>query len=157
VNPTGEHRQYAAKLRAAATDHRAAARTLREAEARACSGTTGGHADLAPFFKLEEVERVTPLYVSNGRYGALRGASITLKNADGVTAESVQRALYCHLAANAALGFEAPEMGHCPLATRGVRANAREQDGRVVVDVASASSAAVAEAVLARAELLEPR
>lgn len=156
VNPTGEHRRYAAKLRSEAADHRGAARTLREAEARACSESTGGHPDLAPFFEFQEVDRVTPLYVSNGRYGALRGASITLKKADGVTAESVQSALACHLARNAALGFEAPEMGHCPLAARGVRATAREQDGRVVVDV-SASSAAVAEAVLARAELLDPR
>lgn len=156
VNPTGEHGHSAAKLQAEASQHRAAARALRDAEARACSAIPGSHAELAPFFRRDDVERVTPLYASSGRDGALRGASIRLKHADGVTADSVQRALDCHLARNAALGFDAPEMGHCPLAARGVRATAREQGGRVVVDV-TASRTAVADAVLARADLLDPR
>jgi hypothetical protein len=156
VNPTAEHRYHAHRLRALAAEHHAAAQALRDEEARSCAGLADGDSELTPFFRPGDVERVEALYTPNGRTGVLRGASITYRPTLGLAADAIQRRLECHLARNAALGFDAPEMAYCPLASRGVRASVRESDGRVVVDM-STRNTAVADAVLARAKLLEPR
>jgi hypothetical protein len=156
ANPTAEHRHEADKLRAEAAKHRAAAQALRDAEARSCGAVPADDRDLGPFFHREDVERVEPFYANTGRNRTLRGATITYKPVAGLTAEAMQRNIDCHLARNAALGFDAPEMAHCPLASRGVQATARDSRGRVVVEV-SANDPSVANALLARAKLLERR
>jgi hypothetical protein len=156
VNPTAEHKQHAQKLRAAAAEHRAAAQTLRDAETTSCAGLSDEDRDLGPFFHREDVERVEPLHAYAGRDRSVRGAVITFKPVAGLTSEWMQRSLDCHLARNAALGFDAPDMAHCPLAPRGVRAIARESVGRVVVEVV-APDASAAQTVLTRAQLLARR
>ena len=154
VNPTAVHRQEAADLEAAAAQHRKAAEELRAAEARACADVTpntGG--DLSPFFQARPVDRVEPLYSYAGvRSRVLIGAKVVLAAAPGVSASSVQKSLDCHLARNAAMGFDAPEMSFCPLAAKGVEARAREKNGLIVVEV-KAAKAETAEQVLRRAEL----
>jgi hypothetical protein len=156
VNPSAEHRHHAQKLRAAAAEHRAAAQALRDAEAVSCASLSEEDRDLGPFFHRGDVERVEPLHANAGRDRSVRGALITFRPVAGLTSEWMQRSLDCHLARNAALGFDAPEMGHCPLAPRGVRATARESGGRVVVEVVAPDASAV-QAVLTRAQLLAPR
>jgi hypothetical protein len=42
-----------------------------------------------------------------------------------MTAERLQRVVDCHMARNAALGHEVPEMSYCPLVPPGVRATVR--------------------------------
>ena len=157
VNPTTEHRAEAAELQRAAAEHRKAAEALRAAEARACAGLTDEDRDLSPFFHRGDVERVEPMYRNVGGRGRfVTGATVVFAQVPGLTAEWMQKSLDCHMARNAAVGFDAPEMSYCPLAAKGVHAVAREAKGRVSVEITS-DDKAKAEEVLRRAQLLAPR
>jgi hypothetical protein len=155
LNPTKVHLEDAAQLRQVASEHRQAGEALQTEVGRACQGETGRTASLAPFFKPGYVERVEPSYrYARGRQ--VSGATIVLANVPGLSAAAVQHDLDCHLALYAAAGFDAAEMSYCPLASRGVRAVAREESGRVVVDIRTAEQATAGE-VLRRAQLLVRR
>lgn len=45
----------------------------------------------------------------------------------GLTKELFQRIVNCHLARNAVLGHDAPELAYCPLAPKGVTAEVRSR------------------------------
>lgn len=157
VNPTDGHRVDAAKLQATATKHRKAAETLRAAETDACAGLDPADRELSPFFHRDDIERVEPLYRgASFRSRALSGATIVFADVPGLSREWMQQSLDCHVARNAALGFDAPEMAYCPLASKGVRAVASETGGRIRVEV-TAGDAVTAEEILRRAQLLAPR
>jgi hypothetical protein len=79
--------------------------------------------------------------------------SIVLAQVPGLSADSMQKSLDCHLARNAAVGFSASEMPFCPLASKGIHAVARESKGRVTVEITAGDSRA-AEEVLRRSRLL---
>lgn len=157
VNQTVEHRDDAQQLRLAAAEHRKAAEALRTAEAQACTGLSDADRDLSPFFHRGDVERVEPTYRHAGsRSRTLTGASVTFAQVPGLSADWMNKSLDCHLARNAAVGFDAPEMAYCPLASKGVHAVAREANGRVSVEI-TADDAGMAEEVLRRAQLLGAR
>lgn len=152
-----QHGAAAVKLRAAAAEHRKAAAALREAESRACADLSEGDRDLSPFFHRDDIERVEPAYHrANSRLQALAGATVVFAQVPGLSAGWMQKSLDCHLARNAAMGFDAQEMSYCPLAPKGVHAIAREKQGRVTVEV-TAADARTGEEVLRRAQLLVPR
>lgn len=155
VNPTSMHLDEAAQLRHLASEHQQAADALRSEVSRACQGETDGTGPLAPFFRPEYVERVEPSY-RYGRDRAVVGATIAFTKVPGLRAAAVQRDLECHLARSAAAGFSAAEMSYCPLASRDVHAVAREENGRVLVEIMTGERA-TAEEVLRRARLLAPR
>jgi hypothetical protein len=62
----------------------------------------------------------------------------------------LQRIVDCHLARNAALGHEAPEMPDCPLVPKGVTGKVTATSDGFAVAVASDDSATAAE-ILRRA------
>lgn len=157
VNPTAQHRADAAKLQAVAAEHRQAAEALRTAETKACTNLDAADRDLSPFFHRPDIERVEPLYRNpNSRERRLTGALVAFAQVPGLSREWMQQSLDCHLARNAAMGFDAPEMGYCPLASKGVQAIARESDGRVHVEITADDSTTASE-ILRRAQLLAPR
>jgi hypothetical protein len=107
--------------------------------------------DTSPFARAEDIVRV---HVLRGfgqipgrglRVGATDGAVVTLRSVGGVTAESFQRRITCHLARNAARGWITPEMPDCPLAVRGVRASVRRTDAGLAVTMRSRSPPAARE------------
>jgi hypothetical protein len=67
----------------------------------------------------------------------------------------MQRSLECQLARNEAVGFAAPELAFCPLASPGVHAVAHQLDGRVAVEIAG-NDARIGAEVLRRARQLLP-
>lgn len=69
----------------------------------------------------------------------------------GLTAEWLQRLLDCHLARNAAVGYDMPEMADCPLAVRGVKVTVVSAGDGFAVELASDNDAVAAE-VLRRAQ-----
>jgi hypothetical protein len=124
LNPTSSHRKEAERHRAAAQAHRAASQKLVEAEAAACGGIAEADRVESPFAHREDIQRVT-LDDRKGQKLTVKdpiGATVYFRAVPGMTHEWLQRVVDCHLARNAALGFDVPEMPYCPLAVPGVSA-----------------------------------
>jgi hypothetical protein len=143
--------------RALAAEHRAAASALVAAEEHACIGLDEDTRDASPFMHRADVASVDELTeevrVGHSVLHRTVGATIVFRAVRGMTAEWLQRAVDCHLARNAALGHEVPEMPDCPLVPRDVTARVRSTGNGFAVDVRSDDRAS-AEEVLRRARAL---
>jgi hypothetical protein len=99
---------------------------LRDAATRACVGVPNDDRDMSPFDHREDIESVAQLYSpSSGGKNPTRhflGATVVFHATPGMTAQWLQRVIDCHLARNAALGHDVPEMAYCPLVPKGVSA-----------------------------------
>jgi hypothetical protein len=73
-----------------------------------------------------------------------------------MTAPWLQRLIDCHLARNAALGHEVPEMPYCPLVPKGVTATVRPTPTGFAVEIRS-SDRDTAKEIVRRAEGLRSR
>lgn len=151
VNPTESHRAEAARHRDAAAAHRAAAEALRTAEAAECAGLAEADRDQSPFSHREDIASVDELTeeVLIGRTRTRRtvGARIVLRAVPGLTAEWLQRVLECHLARNASLGHDVPEMSYCPLVPNGVSVDVHSAGDGFAVDVRAERDEAITEVV----------
>lgn len=171
ANPTREHLAQAAEARRRAADHRAASQALRSAEASACAGLSERDRDESPFAHREDIASVSPLnepdpgipagpgYESGAVRGGrdqLAGAIVTFRALPGMTAPWLQRVIECHLARNAALGHEVPEMPYCPLVPKGVTATVRPIPTGFAVEIRS-SDHDTAKEIVRRAEGLRSR
>lgn len=154
TNPTAEHLEDAKKHQKMAADHRAASQALRDAEARACFGLPEHDRDTSPFEHREDIASVEPLTVGtpSGKSTTPRteGAVITFRAVPGMTAQWLQRVVDCHLARNAALGHDVPEMPNCPLVPKDVAAKVTATDSGFAVAVRSDDSR-TADEILRRA------
>lgn len=153
-NPTKAHLEEAERHRKMAADHRAASQALRDTEARACVGISTEDRDESPFANREDITSVTPLDLktTSGKpqYDRHAGAVITFRAVPGMTAQWLQRVVDCHLARNAALGHEVPEMTYCPLVPKDVTAKVTPTETGFAVEVRSDDSA-TADEILRRA------
>lgn len=125
TSPSAETTQRADKHLKMAADHRAAAKALRDAEARACVGMSERDRAESPFAHREDIEGVEPLYTALGsKAGGSRavGASVQFRALPGMTAEWLQRLVDCHLARSAAMGYAMEGMEYCPLMLKDVTA-----------------------------------
>ncbi len=159
VNPTEVHRADARRHREAAAAHRAAAGALRTAEAADCVGISEADRDQSPFSHREDIVSVAELTedaATDRRIaGRAVGARIVVRAVPGLAAETLERILACHIARNAALGPDVPELADCPLVPAGVTVEAHPSDEGLVVDVRAADGASAAE-VVSRARALGP-
>ncbi len=147
----------AERHRELAAEHRAASSALVEAEQRACAGLSPDERDISPFYHREDITSVSVLEepVRLGRQAGKRkaGARIVFRAEPGMTVEWLQRVVDCHLARNAALGHDVPEMAYCPLVPEGVKARVHPMGGGFAVDVTSDDASTVKE-IIRRAEML---
>lgn len=159
VNPTEAHRTEAARHRDAAAAHRAAAEALRAAEAAECVGLSGADRDESPFSHREDIEAVSDLTeelpIGRTRVTRTVGARIVVRAVPGLTAEWLERVIECHLARNAALGHDVPEMAYCPLVPVGVTVDVRSAGDSFAIDVRAEGEESIAE-VVRRAHALAP-
>lgn len=141
------HREEAERQRRAAAAHRAASSALQKAEEQACAGIEPQDRDISPFFHREDIVRVQEETASGNQSGAdlargvpgraVIGATVYFRAVEGLTAEWLQQTVNCHLARNAALGHDVPEMDYCPLVPRGVSATVKPtRDGFAVTILA---------------------
>lgn len=160
TNPTAEHLEEAKKHERMAADHRAASQLLRDAEGRACVGIPEDDRDMSPFEHREDIASVEPLTVgtTSGKTTSSRteGAVITFRAVPGMTAQWLQRVVDCHLARNAALGHEVPEMANCPLVPKNVSAKVTATDSGFAVGV-RADDSQTAQEILRRSRALVQR
>lgn len=154
-NPTAHHLDEAEKHRKMAADHRAASQALRDAEARACVGISDADRDMSPFDHREDIASVDPLTETWTKVQNAKtvGAIVTFRAVPGMTAQWLQRVVDCHLARNAALGFDVPEMPYCPLVPKDASAKVKETDTGFAVAIRSDNSDAANE-ILRRARAL---
>jgi hypothetical protein len=156
INPTEKYLAHAKEHHRLAAEHRAAARTLRDAEARTCTGLSESDRDESLFDHREDILRVEPLHGGVSRYlnaPWTEGVVVTFKPVPGMTAEWLQRVVDCHLARNAVLGNEVPQLPHCLLVPKGVRATASAvPDGFAITIVTNDKVAA--EELFRRADVL---
>jgi len=154
MSPTDVHLSHAATHRAAAAKHRAASAALRDAEARTCEGLAQYDRDLSPFEHTEDIAAVAPL-PAPGDLGGEKpvGAVVTFKPVPGISPAWLQRVVDCHLARNAALGHDVPEMPDCPLVPKGASATVVSAGKALTVEIRADNPAAAAE-ILARARRL---
>ncbi len=149
-NPTAEHNQAANHHRTLAKKHRKAAEALRKAEETACQGVDERDRDLSPFFHTSDIARVDV-----PEAGSDASVVIAFRAVSGLTMETLQPLLACHIARSAAMGHEMPEMDYCPLVPRGVSATASSMDGVVIVTISIDNSAGTRDEVLRRANQLK--
>lgn len=155
-NPTELHTRVAARHARAASAHQAAAQALRDAEANACAGIGPEDRAISPFERTADLASVEPLWPP-GTNAATKlpderalGAVVTFRAVPGMTAEWLQRTVDCHLARNAALGHDLPEMENCPLVPKGVQARVISAGEAFAVQI-EAQDPATAREVLERA------
>jgi hypothetical protein len=156
VNPTERYLHHAEEHRRLAASHRAAAKTLRDAEARACAGISPTDRDESLFDHYEDILRVEPLHGGVSRYLQepwTEGVVVTFKPVPGMTVAWLQNVVDCQLARNAVLGNVVPELEQCLLVPRGVRANVAEVPDGFTVTV-RAGDRTTAEDLFRRADLL---
>jgi hypothetical protein len=160
VNPTGAHLADAERHRELAAKHRAASQALRDAEARACVGLADADRDMSPFAHREDIASVQELVVRSGggKASSLRtkGAVVVIRAVPGLTPQWLQRVIDCHLARNAALGHDVPEMPYCPLVPNGITASVTPTDTGFAVAIQS-EDPTVGQEILRRAQGLGAR
>jgi hypothetical protein len=158
-NPTAKHRDLAEQHRRAAADHRAASGALRQAEDKACTGVDADDRDISPFERTEDIAGIEPLVERHGGgrtpvRDVTAGVRVLFQPVPGLTVELLQREIDCHLARNAVLGHDLPEMPDCPLVPKGADARVRAAEKGLVVEVRSDDSSSAAE-IVARAQRLK--
>jgi len=159
-NPTAEHKTMADEHRELAAKHRAASQALKDAEASACAGISDEDRDMSPFEHTADIQSVSQLSedaaaTSRAKLKRDAGATIVFRAAPGLTAEWLQRIVDCHLARNAAVGHDMPEMNKCPLVPRGAKASVRSVGDGFAIDVYGEDAATAAE-IWRRAQQLKP-
>ena len=87
---------------------------------------------------MRDIQGVEPITKESG---SLRGIMVTFKNVRGLTVPALQRIVDCHLARNAALGHDVPEMVNCPLVPR-VKATVLKSDAGITVKIVAEDDAA---------------
>ncbi len=157
ANSGAAHHKDAAEHRKLAAAHRAASQALGDAEAQACAGLPEEDRDVSPFEHDADIQSVTQLQEERrvGKTTTKRdaGATIVFRATPGLTAEWLQRVVSCHLARNAAVGNDMPEMLDCPLVPQGAQANVRTLGAGFAVDVHADDPKAAAE-IWRRAQLI---
>jgi hypothetical protein len=113
----GREREQADRQLRLAAEHRKAAKGLREAEERACSGVSAYDRAVSPFSHQKDIAEVAPILDSSPDAKGRRvlGITVTFRPVPGLTAERLQRIADCHIARNTALGHDVPELHDCPL------------------------------------------
>jgi hypothetical protein len=157
VNPTASQLAEADRHRKVAAEHRAASQALRDAEARACVGLADADRDMSPFMHREDIASVRELVVTSGTGKSTSprqmGAVVVVRAVPGLTEQWLQRVVDCHLARNAALGHNVPEMPYCPLVPNGVAATVTSTTTGFAVEMRS-EDLTVAHEILRRAQAL---
>lgn len=158
THPTAAQLKRTEQHRRMAAEHRAAAQSLRSAEAQACIGVPDRDRDQSPFDHREDIVSVEELFdrTLSGKNPVTRpaGATITFRAVPGMTAEWLQRVIDCHLARNAAMGWDMPEMTYCPLTVKGAKATVTSTGIGFAVTVRADEFEAVAE-IIRRAKALQ--
>ena len=148
----GDHLDAARAQRKEAARHRTVAASLLRAERAACQGLGEDEMSHSPFFHREDILRVEEVRVD----GELHGARVLFSKVPGLDAPWMRRALACHQARAAAMGFSDQVMSYCPLMIAPTTVTVEDLGGVIAVTVMARRDWEIA-AVVGRAnDLLAP-
>ncbi len=153
-----ETKHEVTELRRQAAEHRNAAAVLK-AEQEACNGVSEADRVQSPFSHREDIVSVQPLIERRPEGGTRQaGAVIEFRKVPRLTTEVFQKILDCHLARDAAFGFDVRELEYCPLNVnplgfQKLNATVAERPNCFIVKL-DAENEEVAKKVLARAQRL---
>jgi hypothetical protein len=105
-----------------------ASRELQVAEARACANVPERDRDISPFFHRDDI-------VAIGMPEKDADPFVVEFTVANTSVEQFSDLIDCHLARNASLGFEMPEMDYCPLAVPNVKAEVSSSGDRIRVEL----------------------
>lgn len=151
TSPTAMHLKEAVDNRREAKKHRESAAALLEAEAASCAGLDDETMSHSPFYHREDILEVKPLRIG----GAPRGAFVAFRKVRGLSRVWMERALTCHQARAAVLGFADTFMPYCLASVRGATVSVTDTGDRLIVSVRGPDDRAGA-AIWSRAHALEP-
>ena len=153
TNPTEHHRREADRHRERAREHRSTAADLLRAERESCAGLGEDAISHSPFFHRQDVAKVEP----HEEGGDLRGVKVTFDKVEGLTADWMRKAIACHQARAAVMGYSRTFMPYCPLTAGPVSASVTETDTTIEVAIRT-EDRGLARAILGRArDLTRPR
>jgi hypothetical protein len=157
TNPSDRELSLAAAYQTRARRHRKAAEQLRQTEAKSCLLVSLADQDMSPLLRQRDIAGLDHVGESSGRgpLGVPAGAAIAFRPVPDLSQANLQRIVDCHLARNAALGWDQSDNSACPLNVKGAHAKVRTADGRLVVEVTSTDAGAALE-ILKRARALWP-
>lgn len=147
TSPSARERREAMRHREIAAAHRARARALQEAERDHCAGLGADERSHSPFYHRSDILRVEPYREG----GALRGARVLFRRVPGLTVAWMRKALACHMARAAALGYPTDFMPYCPAVLPSVAVEVVDTGDAIAVVVRSERDD-IAAAVLGRAQ-----
>jgi hypothetical protein len=145
-NPTTAHRKEALRLREEAARHRAQAAALRRAELTACAGLGEDEIAHSPFFHKDDIHSVTAYYEGD----ELRGVRVRFRAVPGLTVSWLDRAIRCHQARAAFMGYAPSFQPYCPLGAGPAAVEVTAVQGGILVTL-RAQQAYVAAALYGRA------
>lgn len=147
--PSRHHLDEARVQRKEAARHRAVAASMLRAEREACRGLGEDEMSHSPFFHREDILRVEEVRVD----GELHGVRVLFARVPGLDAGWLRRAVVCHQARAAAMGYPAKEMSYCPLMVAPTSATIEDLGATVAVTLIARRDWEIA-AVVGRAKAL---
>jgi hypothetical protein len=152
---TSEQRPSRHQLDEARTDreeaarHRSVAASMLRAEREACAGLGDDEMSHSPFFHKEDILRVDEVRVD----GELHGARVLFQKVPGLDAPWLRRAIACHQARAAAMGYDPQVMSYCPLMVAPTTITVEAMGGITAVTIVARRDWEIA-AVVGRAQAL---
>jgi len=132
-----------------AARHRAVATSMLRAEREACRGLGDDEMSHSPFFHRQDIVRVEDLRVD----GELYGARVMFQKVPGLDVPWLRRAIACHQARAAAMGYDPKHMSYCPLMVAPTSTTVEDMGGIIAVTVVARQDWEIA-AVVGRARAL---
>jgi hypothetical protein len=152
LRPAGALEREAMEHRREAARHRAIAGTLRRVERESCAGLGQADTSHSPFFHRDDIAAVDRIMVE----GELRGARVLFRKVAGLDAPWMRRAIFCHQARAAAMGYAPDFMSYCPLMIAPTFVSVEETARGIEVSIRARRDVEAA-AIYGRArDLLEP-
>ena len=144
--PSRHHLDKARAEHDEAARHLAVAAAMRRAEREACEGLGDDEMSHSPFFHREDIVRVDEVRPG----GELKGARIVFKKVPGLEVGWMRRAISCHQARAAAMGYSPTLMSYCPLMIAPTSVSVEDLGGLIAVTIAARRDWEIA-AVMGRA------
>jgi hypothetical protein len=137
LSPTRAFEVHVDQRYQVAAERRRGSQALRDAETKACDGISVADRAESPFAHREDIIDVEELRVPAPDGKVSLGATVQFRDIPELTAQRLQRAVDCHLARDAALGHDVPEMSYCPLVPPGARAKVTAGTNGYYIEVLS--------------------
>jgi hypothetical protein len=147
--PSRQQLDEALADRKEAARHRAVAASMLRAERASCQGLGDDEMSHSPFLHREDIIRVQELAID----GELHGARVVFGRVPGLDAGWLRRAISCHQARAAAMGYPAKVMSYCPLMVAPTTVTVEDLGGTIAVTIIARRDWEI-EAVVDRARAL---